>query len=179
MILVLDLGSILESDPKLKVIQCVDLRELMSGMTPYSEDSVAIGYSGTHGIDIIDSAGKQEQYANIPINMICSDLVFQQDRSLCIATNDNQAHIYSPNGSRKSTIRMIGDGILRLNRSPSDEILIANNEKKVYIYDPTGSTLKHTVPTKHNETSQVSATRSGLIVTSSCNIHQSKRGDGL
>ena len=56
----------------------------------------------------------------------------------------------------------------RLNRSPSDEILIANNGTQVYIYDPTGSTLKHTVPTKHNKTSQVSATRSGLIVTSSC-----------
>ena len=26
------------------------------------------------------------------------------------------------------------------------------NEKQVYIYDPTGSTLKHTVPTEHNET---------------------------
>ena len=54
-----------------------------------------------------------------------------------------------------------------LNRSPSDKILIANNEKQVYIYDPTGSTLEHIVLTKHNETSQVSATRSGLIVTGS------------
>ena len=62
---------------------------------------------------------------------------------------------------------MIGSGLLTLNRSPSDQILIAHNEKKVYIYDPTGSTPKHTVPTKQ-DTRQVSATRSGLIVTSSC-----------
>ena len=55
------------------------------------------------------------------------------------------------NGSRKSTINVKGNIYsLELNRSPSDEILIANNEKQVYIYDPTGSTLKHTVPTKHN-----------------------------
>ncbi|XP_011663644.2 uncharacterized protein LOC105438031 [Strongylocentrotus purpuratus] len=166
----LELGSILESDPKLQVIKCVDLRGMMSGMTPYSEDSVAIGYLYTRGIDIIDSAGKQEQYAYIAGNMICYDLMFQQDRSLCIATPGSKAHIYSPNGSRNSTIPRIGYGILSLNRSPSDEILIANNEKKVYIYDPTGSTLKHTVPTKQNKTWQVSATRSGLIVTSSCDF---------
>eukprot|EP00057_Strongylocentrotus_purpuratus_P009175 XP_011663649.1 PREDICTED: E3 ubiquitin-protein ligase TRIM71-like [Strongylocentrotus purpuratus] len=163
----LDLGSISKSHPKLQVIQCVDLRGFMWGMTPYSEDSVAIGYLCTPGIDIIDSAGKQEQYAHIPRDMICYDLVFQQDRSLCIATYVREAHIYYPNGSRKSIIPMIGKGLLRLNRSPSDEIIIADNEKEVYIYDPTGSTLKHTVPTKH-KTSQVSVTKSGLIVTRSC-----------
>ncbi|XP_011663650.2 E3 ubiquitin-protein ligase TRIM71-like [Strongylocentrotus purpuratus] len=169
----LDLGSISKSHPKLQVIQCVDLRELTVGMSPFSEDSVAIGYCYTEGIDIIDSAGKQEQYAHIPRDMICYDLVFQQDRSLCIMTNDNKVHIYSPNGSRKPNIHMIGNGLHGLNRSPSDEILISRNKKKVNIYDPTGSTLKHTVPTKHNETRQVSSTRPGLIVTSSCNTNPS------
>eukprot|EP00057_Strongylocentrotus_purpuratus_P018958 XP_011673432.1 PREDICTED: tripartite motif-containing protein 45-like [Strongylocentrotus purpuratus] len=167
----LDLGSISDSDPKLQVIQCVDLRRQMTGMTQYSDDSVAIAYADSLGIDIIDSAGKKHQYAKIPSNNYCYDLVFQQDRSLCISTSDKEVHIYSPNGSRKSTIHVNSNGnYLRLNRSPSDEILIANNEKKVYIYDPTGSTLKHTVPTKHNKTLQVSATRSGLIVTSSYTI---------
>ena len=33
-------------------------------------------------IDIIDSAGKQEQYTNKISNMECFDLVFQQDKSL-------------------------------------------------------------------------------------------------
>ncbi|XP_030835527.1 tripartite motif-containing protein 45-like [Strongylocentrotus purpuratus] len=163
----LDLGSISESDPKVQVIQCVDLRGGMSGMTPYSDDSVAIGYLNEHGIDIIDLTGKQEQYANIPSNMECYDLVFLQDRSLCISMR-SKADIYSPNGSRKSTVHVQSNGWLRLNRSPSDEIFFAaTNEKKVYIYDPTGSILKHTVPTKHNYTRQVSATRSGLVVTSS------------
>eukprot|EP00057_Strongylocentrotus_purpuratus_P009177 XP_011663651.1 PREDICTED: uncharacterized protein LOC105438035 [Strongylocentrotus purpuratus] len=169
----LDLGSVLESEPKLQVIQCVDLRGAMWDMTPYSKDSVAIGYLCIPGIDIIDSAGKQEQYTNIPSNMICYGLVFQQNRSLCIATSDKQAHIFSPNGSRKSTMPMIGSGLLILNRSPSDEIVIADNEKQVYIYDPTGSTHKHIVPTKHNKTKQISATRSGLFVTSSCNTNPS------
>ncbi|XP_030835997.1 tripartite motif-containing protein 54 [Strongylocentrotus purpuratus] len=166
----LDLGCISESDPKLQVIQFVDLQKHMSGITQYSDDSVAIGYWDTPGIDIIDSAGTKGQYPNIPENMKCYDVVFQQDRSLCISTSSTEAHIYSPNGSRKSTIHL-NNAIkynLNLNRSPSDEILIANGENKVYIYDPTGSTLKHTAPTKHNETSQVSATRSGLIVTSCC-----------
>eukprot|EP00057_Strongylocentrotus_purpuratus_P012407 XP_011666881.1 PREDICTED: E3 ubiquitin-protein ligase TRIM71-like [Strongylocentrotus purpuratus] len=142
----LDLGSI-SSDPKLQVIQCVDLRGQMVGMTPYSDDSVAIGYSSVHGIDIIDSAGTKGQYPNIPSNMKCYDLVFQQDRSLCISTGSKEAHI--------------------IIFSQWNEILIANNDNKVYIYDPTGSTLKHTLPTKHNKTFQVSATRSGLIITSS------------
>ncbi|XP_030835950.1 tripartite motif-containing protein 45-like [Strongylocentrotus purpuratus] len=164
----LDLGSISGSDPKVQVIQCVDLRGEMRGMTPYSDDSVAIGYLSEHGIDTIDSTGKHEQYANIPSNMECLDLVFLQDRTLCISTR-SEVDKYSPNGSRKSTVHVKSTGWLRLNKSPLDEILIAAyGERKVYIYDPTGSTLKHTVPTKHNETRQVSATRSGLIVTSSC-----------
>ena len=164
----LELGSISESDPKLQVIQCVDLRGSMSGMTQYSDDSVAIGYSDTHGIDIINSAGKKHQYANIPSSTMCYDLVFQQDRSLCISTGSTEAHVYSPDGSKKSTIRVksYGYNYLKLNKSPSDEILIANSKKKVYIFDQTGSPLKHTVST--HETRQISATRSGLIVTSSC-----------
>eukprot|EP00057_Strongylocentrotus_purpuratus_P017494 XP_011671968.1 PREDICTED: E3 ubiquitin-protein ligase TRIM23-like [Strongylocentrotus purpuratus] len=170
----LDLGSISGSDPKLQVMQCVDLRGKMYGMTQYSDDSVAIGYGDAHGIDIIDTAGKKHQYANIPSNMKCYDLVFQQDRSLCVTTGCKEAHIYSPNGSRKSTITVKSNSnYLKLNRSPSDEILIVNYDKKVYIYDPTGSTLKHTIPTKHSKTGQVSATRSGLIVTSSCDIKPS------
>ncbi|XP_011667396.1 uncharacterized protein LOC105439742 [Strongylocentrotus purpuratus] len=166
----LGIGSISESVHKLQVIQCVDLRGDMWGMTHYSDDSVAIGYGETHGVDIIDSAGKQEQYANIPSNIVCYDLVFQNDRSVCISTGTNEAHIYSPNESRKSTIHVKNSCYtIRINRSQSDEILISNSEKQVYIYDPTGSTLKHTIPTKHNITRQVSATRSGLLVTSSCN----------
>eukprot|EP00057_Strongylocentrotus_purpuratus_P012919 XP_011667393.1 PREDICTED: tripartite motif-containing protein 45-like [Strongylocentrotus purpuratus] len=165
----LDIGIISEPDPKLQVIQCVGLRRRMWGMTPYSDDSVAIGYWDAYGIDTIDSAGKQEQYAHIPSIMKCYDLMFQNDRSLCISTGTNEAHTYSPNGSRKSTIHIKGNSYsLKLNRSQSDEILISNTTKQVYIYDPTGSTLKHTVQTKHNYTRQVSSTRSGLIVTSSC-----------
>ncbi|XP_030835943.1 tripartite motif-containing protein 45-like [Strongylocentrotus purpuratus] len=170
----LELGCISEADPKLQVIQCVDLQEMMYGMTKYSDDIAAIGYWDAHGIDIIDTAGNKHQYANIPSNMKCYDLVFQQDRSLCVTTGCKEAHIYSPNGSRKSTITVKSNSnYLKLNRSPSDEILIVNYDKKVYIYDPTGSTLKHTIPTKHSKTGQVSATRSGLIVTSSCDIKPS------
>eukprot|EP00057_Strongylocentrotus_purpuratus_P014996 XP_011669470.1 PREDICTED: uncharacterized protein LOC105440710 [Strongylocentrotus purpuratus] len=139
-------------------------------MTQYSDGSVAIGYDNKHGIDIIDSAGNMHQYANIPNNMFCYDLVFQQNRSLCMSPSNTEVTIYSPNGSRKSTIHVNSNAYhLKLNRSPSDEILIANSDNKVYIYNPTGSTLKHTVPTKHKKTGQVSATRSGSIVTSSCN----------
>ncbi|XP_030848846.1 tripartite motif-containing protein 45-like [Strongylocentrotus purpuratus] len=166
----LDLGSISESDPNLQVVQCVDLqRDSMFGMTQYSEDSVAIAYWDALGVDIIDLTGKQEQYANIPSNIDCYDLVFQEDRSLCVSTGTDEAYLYSPNGSRKSTIHVKDNVFSRINRSPSNEILIASSEKQFYIYDPTGSTLKHTVPTKNNITRQLSATRSGLIVTSSCN----------
>eukprot|EP00057_Strongylocentrotus_purpuratus_P002570 XP_003724773.2 PREDICTED: E3 ubiquitin-protein ligase TRIM71-like [Strongylocentrotus purpuratus] len=164
-----------KSHPKLQVIQCVDLPTMIKGMTLFSEDSVAIGHVDKPGIYIVDSAGKQEQYTNIP-SMTCYDLVFQQDRSLCISMKgsmgSNEVRIYCPNGSRKSNIHFNNSGetvreTVQLNRSPSNEILMVNGNKKVYIYNPTGSTLKHTVPTKHNQVSQVSATRWGLIVTSS------------
>ncbi|XP_063965476.1 E3 ubiquitin-protein ligase TRIM45-like [Lytechinus pictus] len=166
----LDLGSISGSDPKMEVIQCVDLREVMQGMARYSQSTVAIGYGyNAEGIDIIDSNGGKQQYRNTPFSdMECSDLVLQRDWTLCVSTCRTEAYIYSPLGSKKATIHVRNNGYyLSVNRSPSDEIIITNYGKQVYIYDPTGSTLKHTVQTKHR-TGQASTTRTGLIVTSSC-----------
>ncbi|XP_063965459.1 E3 ubiquitin-protein ligase TRIM71-like [Lytechinus pictus] len=166
----LDLGSISESDPKIEVIQCVDLREGVQGMARYSFSTVAIGYGWyAQGIDIIDSNGGKLRYSNTPLSdMKCYDLVLQRDGSLCVSTGFTEAHVYSPLGSRKATIHVRDNAyFLRVNRSPTDEIIITNSGKQVYIYDPTGSTLKHTVQTKHI-TYQASITRTGLIVTSSC-----------
>ncbi|XP_063965573.1 E3 ubiquitin-protein ligase TRIM45-like [Lytechinus pictus] len=166
----LDLGSISGSDPKMEVIQCVNLRSIIFGMTRYSHDSVGIVYGwNAQGIDIIDSNGSKQQYSNIPNDRKYYDLVYQQDGSLCVSLyHTKEAYIYSPLGSRKATIHVRdGPNDLRVNRSQSDEIIINNNRRQVYIYDPTGSTLKHTVQTKHN-TWQASTTRTGLIVTSSC-----------
>nr|XP_054774097.1 uncharacterized protein LOC129282200 [Lytechinus pictus] len=170
----LDLGSISGSDPKLEIMKCIDLRGEMTGMTAYTHTSVAIVYGiYTPGIDIIDIAGGTEQYTNIPHDVGYRAIAILRDRTLCVSTSSTEAHVYSPNGSRKATINVSGTGYyLKLNRSPSNEILIANGANKVYIYDPTGSTLKHTVPTKHN-TWEASSTRSGLIVTSSCFINPS------
>ncbi|XP_041480151.1 E3 ubiquitin-protein ligase TRIM71-like [Lytechinus variegatus] len=167
----LDLGSISGSDPKMEVIQCVDLREGMCGMAPYSNSTVAIGYGRyAQGIDIIDSNGGKQRYSNILAlnDMNCYDLVVQRDGAFCVSTGRTEAHIYSRLGSRKATIHVRDSQyLLRVNSSPSDEIIITNYGKQVYIYDPTGSTLKHTVQTKH-DTDQASTTRTGLIVTSSC-----------
>ncbi|XP_041480247.1 E3 ubiquitin-protein ligase TRIM71-like [Lytechinus variegatus] len=166
----LDLGSISGSDPKMEVIQCVDLREGMYGMTRYSNSTVAIGYGDyAQGIDIIDSNGEKQRYRNTPLNdMNCYDLVLQRDGAICVSTGTTEAHVYSRLGSRKATIHVRDNRyLLRVNSSPSDEIIITNYGKQVYIYDPTGCTLKHTVHTKHT-TCQASTTRTGLIVTSSC-----------
>ncbi|XP_063965474.1 E3 ubiquitin-protein ligase TRIM71-like [Lytechinus pictus] len=167
----LDLGSISGSDPTMEVIQCVDLRGGVQGMARHSHSTVAIGYGDFgQGIDIIDSNGGKQRYRNPPLSdMKCYDLVLQRDGSLCVSTGSyTEAYIYSPLGTMKATIHVRGNGyFLRVNRSPTDEIIITNYGKQVYIYDPTGSTLKHTVQTKH-DTCQASITRTGLIVTSSC-----------
>ncbi|XP_041480161.1 E3 ubiquitin-protein ligase TRIM71-like [Lytechinus variegatus] len=168
----LDLGSISGSDPKMKVITCVDLRGVMLGMTRYSNSTVAIGNGGyAQGIDIIDSNGGKQRYSNILAlnDMNCYDLVVQRDGAFCVSTGSTEAHFYSRFGSRKATIHVRNNFYyyLRVNRSPSDEIIITNYGTQIYIYDPTGSTLKRTVQTKHR-TYQASTTRTGLIVTSSC-----------
>nr|XP_054768840.1 uncharacterized protein LOC129276487 [Lytechinus pictus] len=165
----LDLGSISGSDPKMEIIQCVDLRGMMLGMTRHSNSTVAIGYEYERGIDIIDSNGGKQRYSNTPLSdMRCCDLVFQRDGVLCVSTGKTEAHIYSPLGSRKATIHVRNNRyLLKLNKSPSDEIIITNYGKQVHFYDPSGSTLKHTVQTKH-KTWQASTTRTGLVVTSSC-----------
>ncbi|XP_041485978.1 tripartite motif-containing protein 45-like [Lytechinus variegatus] len=166
----LDLGGILGSDPKLEIMKCIDLRGWMVGMTACTNTSVAIVYGrNARGTDIIDTAGGTER-CDIPHDAGYGDIVIQQDSALCVSSGSTKAHVYSPNGSRKATISVSGTGYyLTLNRSPSNEILIANIANKFYIYDPSGSTLKHAVQTNYL-TRQVSSTRSGLIVTSSCNL---------
>ncbi|XP_041480594.1 tripartite motif-containing protein 45-like [Lytechinus variegatus] len=170
----LDLGSIAESDPKMRVIQYVNLRSYVYGMARYSHDSVGIGYGGSaQGIDIIDSNGGKQRYSNIPNDRKYKDLVYQQDGSLCVLLyGTKEAYIYSPLGSKKATIHMgVCTYDINVNRSQADEIIITNCDKQD-IYDPTGSTLKHTVQTKHR-TYQASTTRTGLIVTSSCSANPS------
>ncbi|XP_063960365.1 uncharacterized protein LOC129268879 [Lytechinus pictus] len=172
-----DLSSISGSDPKMEVIRCVKLRGWAWGMTRYLGERVAIGY-GWHAmkIDIIDSTGRMQQYQNIRSDKY-SDLVFLQDKSLCLATDEsdnasnNEVNIYSPNGSKKSTIQVRDEvGSFRLTRGPSDEIVITQlAADRVYIYDPTGSILKRFQAI--HRIGQAIVTRSGLIVTSSCFAH--------
>ncbi|XP_041479684.1 uncharacterized protein LOC121427386 [Lytechinus variegatus] len=171
----LDLGNIAGCDIKIEVIHRVNLRSVMFGMTRYSHDSVGIVYGVfAHGNDIIDSNGGKQQCSNILNDGNYKDLVYQQDGSLCVSLfNTNEAYIYSPLGTRKATIHVRdGTNDLNVSRSQSDEIIITNGNNQVYIYDPTGSTLKHTIQTKH-ETGQASTTRTGLIITSSCNANPS------
>ncbi|XP_041480395.1 E3 ubiquitin-protein ligase TRIM71-like [Lytechinus variegatus] len=166
----LELGSISGSDPKMDVIQCVDLWGGMHGMARHSHSTVAIWYgSNAQDIDIIDSNGGKQQYRNTPLSDLkCFDLALQRDGALCVTTGSTEAYIYSRLGCRKATIHVRSNiNFLQVNKSPSDEIIITNYGKQVCIYDPTGSTLKHTVQTKHS-TGQASTTRTGLIVTSSC-----------
>ncbi|XP_041480746.1 E3 ubiquitin-protein ligase TRIM71-like [Lytechinus variegatus] len=171
----LDLGSISGSDPKMEVIQYIDLRGVMFGMARYSHSTVAIGYGwNAQGIDIIDSNGGKQRYSNILSfnDMNCYDLNLQRDGAFCVSTGST-AYIYSRLGCRKATIHVRNNGnALRVNSGSTDEIIITNYGKQVYIYDPTGSTLKHTVQTKH-DTRQASTTRTGLIVTSSCDADPS------
>nr|XP_054762325.1 uncharacterized protein LOC129268878 [Lytechinus pictus] len=170
-----NLGSNTRSDPKLNVIKRVNLPAfaVVWGMTRYSDDSVGIPFGKVgFGAAIINSDGREQQwpYPNTRNGLEYFDLIILQDRSLCISTGNSEAHVFSPDGSKKSTIHVNDNGkFLTLNRSPSDEIIITNGGKQVYIYDPTGSTLrvKHAVQTR-NRTGQAAATRSGLIVASSC-----------
>eukprot|EP00057_Strongylocentrotus_purpuratus_P027504 XP_011681978.1 PREDICTED: E3 ubiquitin-protein ligase Midline-1-like [Strongylocentrotus purpuratus] len=158
----LDLGSISGPDPKVQVIQYVDLRGEMRGMTQYSDDSVAIGYLNEHGIDIIDLTGKQEQYANIPSNMECYDLVFQQDRSLCISTsglvvtssgsrtNPGVVTVYDRYGNAGKPLRAPNGVLLYAAVDEQDGVYIASVDSKngnvvIRLYDLDGLNLKERV----------------------------------
>ncbi|XP_041475863.1 uncharacterized protein LOC121424297 [Lytechinus variegatus] len=166
----LDLGRILRFTD-VQIVKCVDVRGSIAGMTRYTDDSVAIGFEKYHDIDITDSAGNIKKHANIPSNTVFHDLAFLQDGSLCWSLSNSKAQIYSLTGSQKSVIQVRDRGHrLKITTSPSaDEIIISNGGNEIYIYDSTGSTLKHTVPTGH-KIRQASATRSGKIITSSCDL---------
>ncbi|XP_054757529.2 E3 ubiquitin-protein ligase TRIM45-like [Lytechinus pictus] len=166
----LDLGRILRFT-EMQIVKCVDLRGLIAGMTRYTDDSVAIGFENNYDIDITDSAGNNKKHTNIPSNTFFHDLAFLQDGSLCMSLSNSEARIYSLTGSQKATIQVSDRGYrLKINTSPSaDEIIISNGGNEVYIYDSTGSTLKHTVPGR-NKIRQATATRSGKIITSSCDL---------
>nr|XP_054757548.1 uncharacterized protein LOC129263671 [Lytechinus pictus] len=170
----LDIGRI-SRFTKMQIVKCVNARGRIAGMTRYTDDSVAIGFENDYEIDITDSAGNNKKHTNIPSGTFFHDLAFLQDHgdgSLCVSLSNSKAQIYSLTGSQKSTIQVSDRGYrLKINTSPSaDEIIISNGGNEVYIYDSTGSTLKHTVPTGRNKIRQASATRSGMIITSSCDL---------
>ncbi|XP_063963988.1 uncharacterized protein LOC135156213 [Lytechinus pictus] len=161
----LNIDSFPGSSRKLEVVGSIGLQGSMWGLAKYSDRSVAIRHGYANGIDIIDVAGEKYQYTARK----CYDFVFQRDKSICMSVGNTEAHIYSPDGSKKATIRVKNNGnFIAVNKSPSDEILVTNNGYQVYIFDEAEFNLKHTIRTVQSRTRQVSATSSGLVVTSSC-----------
>eukprot|EP00057_Strongylocentrotus_purpuratus_P009897 XP_011664371.1 PREDICTED: tripartite motif-containing protein 3-like [Strongylocentrotus purpuratus] len=152
--------------PKLRIIKCAFLVGEVIAMTKYTNNSVAIAYRGGYVTDIVSL--NEEVPLNIPKGMRCYDLVFQSDMTLWVSAGYKQVQRYYSNGIPKYTKVKSNGSLLRLSRSQSDEILITQYSNHVSIYDPSGTTLKHDVRTRHIITEHAFATKSGLIVTSSC-----------
>ena len=75
-----------------------------------------------------------------------------------------------PGGGKLSTLNIPpGSYYPIVSLSPSNEIIVANGKNEIYIYNPSGNVLKQTVPTVKNISRQAFATKSGVIVSSSCN----------
>ncbi|XP_030849546.1 probable E3 ubiquitin-protein ligase MID2 [Strongylocentrotus purpuratus] len=131
----LDLGSISESVPNLQVILCVDLRERMSGMTPYSGDSVAIGYLDKH-----------EHNATRQVSSTRSGLIVTSSCNI----NPSVVTVYDRDGNAGESVRAPDHVCMFAAVDEQDIVYVASvdskNENVVFrLYDLDGLNLKERV----------------------------------
>ena len=168
----LDLGEIELSNRCLRIVKEVDLPCYTRGMAKKSEDSVAVALLDCKRVDIIHCTGIRGPLAGLP-SLPYWDIAIQGNGNMVTSYDScTEIHIHDANGFKLSTINIPRSKYYNptLNVGPSNEIVVSNGINKIYIYDPSGNVLKHTVPTANNVSRQAFVTRSGVIVSSSCDV---------
>ena len=170
----LALGKI--STTSVRSVKEVDLPCYTFGIAKKSEDSVAVALHDCRRVDIIDRAGKREPLAGIP-SLCYVDIAIQFDSDIFLSHNsptEIHRHRHTTEGCYLFTTHINpSDYHPRLNIGPSKDLVVANGKDEIYIYDSSGETLTQTVPTRCNPSRQAFLTRSGVIVSSSCDMKPS------
>ena len=168
----LDLGEIAASNRCLRIVKDVDLPCSTIGIAKKSEDSVAVALFNCNCVDIINCIGIRVPLASLP-SLSYRDIAFQGNGNMVTSRDSyTEIHTRDAHGSKLSTFNIPrSSGYYPvLNVGPSNEIVVSNGRKEIWIYDPSGTVLKHTVPTAKNVSSQAFVTRSGVIVSGSCEL---------
>ena len=165
----LDLGRV--SIASLAILKVVDLTTPMSGMTRLSEDSVLVGYqSDRRGADKIDINGVEQRCVHNS-GYVFYDIAHQSSSKIVVSVEQEKINSYSAKNwsyiANQLILNETGSSFPFITVSSENEIIAANRNDRIHIFGPTGSTRKHSITTVE-QPNQALATKSGVIVSSSC-----------
>ena len=157
------------------VVMEVDLPSHTYGIAKKASDSVAVTLSDHGRVDIIDCIGSTKTLSGLSSRSYF-DIAMHCNGNMVISHDSrSEIDIHAADGQKLFSIPVQSGNYrfrLRLSVGPSNEIIVANGSKMVFIYDydPSGKYLKCTVPTEKNPSRQAFVTRSGVVVSSSCDL---------
>ena len=169
----LDLGRV--STPCTAIQKVVNLSSEVRGITRLSEDSILVGYGNSRsGADKVEINGSVQRCTTN--NVYYYDIAHQSNSKIVVSTGFKNLQFYSAKDwSCISDIRISNEtGIFctYVSVSSENEIIAANIKDRIHIFDPTGSSRKHSIATLE-QPCQALATKSGVIVSSSCSMSPS------
>ena len=153
------------------VLMEVDLPSHTYGIAKKGSDSVAVTLSDHVRVDIIDCIGSTETLSGLPSRSYFDIAIHCNGNMVISHDSRSEIDIHAADGQKLFSIPIqSGKYRFRLSVGPSNEIIVATGSNKVYIYDPSGKYLKCTVPTEKNLSRQALVTKSGVVVSSSCDL---------
>ncbi|XP_030840651.1 E3 ubiquitin-protein ligase TRIM71-like [Strongylocentrotus purpuratus] len=164
----LDLGRI--SSPRMAIGKVVDLPYPMSGITRLSDDSILVGYGKSRcDADKVENNGNVQSCRQNSFHFY--DIAIQSISQILAPLNRGRLSFFSAKDwSRRSDKAFSNDtgySYPYLTVSSENEIIAANRNDRIHILDPTVSRIKHSITTV-DKANQALATKSGVIVSSSC-----------
>ena len=111
------------------------------------------------------------------MGMLVYDIAHQSNSTIVVSREQRRILSSAKDWSSKSEKTISNDtgaSFPYLTVSSENEIIAANRNDRIHIFDPTGSTRKHSIAAVEKPY-QALATKSGVIVSSSCNYNNSSR----
>ena len=167
---ILDLGTCSEKMVQLRVTKEVRLSHNMSGMSALSTEAVAVGYGNKYYGRSVDTRGTERTLFSVDLTVY--DIVIKKNKKIVVSRTPTELFMFDNYGMKEATQvvkNYTGIEYPRISSNHEDEIVLANRVDRILIYDSSASSLKCTISTE-NKPMQAFETRSGAIVSSSCDV---------
>lgn len=144
----------------------------VNGMAAQSKDSVVVGFGWDgKGSDCFSVSGDKTQHLKAAVGNVC-DITFLSDGKSVVSLGNNTGRVYDPDGTQTDTkytfIQGLGHACLCTDQQ--DNVYVVNGNPSIYIFKGNTKDPHTVVPTGEILPLQVCVTKTGVMVTSTCNF---------